>query len=295
VYKDYMEEAEVHAMLEQGLLYKGVLRVNGKNRRHAYVTCQGLRVDVKIEGDPDRNRAIHGDTVAVELYPVNEWSEANKHALAERLGQQSEEATRRREEEESKQAPQTTALWQPRVTADMFHAIGTEPRSHADLTEMERFCWQGHVQPRGKVVYIFDKSHSVSVIGALELPSGVVAQKGQPLPPSVGHVVFKSHDTRLPDCIANRSELPFSVSRAAFAFIHDRRPVAHRLFCFSTVHLGPVLHAAHDLQSDGQGRLEAHLQDAARCRHPHARRDGVDPGEQPAITARANVWANLLH
>src|SRR6201999_2273665 len=66
------------ALLGDGQLVSGVLRVNKKNRSDAYVTTHDglLDADIFICGSKDRNRALEGDLVAVELLDVDEvWSQ----------------------------------------------------------------------------------------------------------------------------------------------------------------------------------------------------------------------------
>ena len=59
-------------MLNEGRLVTGTLRVNKKNRSDAYVSTNVLDADIFICGSKDRNRALEGDLVAVELLDVDE-------------------------------------------------------------------------------------------------------------------------------------------------------------------------------------------------------------------------------
>src|SRR5690606_4886776 len=62
--------------LNDGQLVSGILRVNKKNRSDAYVTTPDLDADIFICGSKDRNRALEGDLVAVELLDVDEvWGQ----------------------------------------------------------------------------------------------------------------------------------------------------------------------------------------------------------------------------
>ncbi|EWM20249.1 hypothetical protein Naga_100363g1 [Nannochloropsis gaditana] len=59
-----------------GRLFKGRLRLNPRNPKAAYVTPEGnnpFQVDILIEGPKDRNRALEGDVVVVEVFPVHKW------------------------------------------------------------------------------------------------------------------------------------------------------------------------------------------------------------------------------
>ncbi|KAJ1968001.1 hypothetical protein IWQ62_001510 [Dispira parvispora] len=66
-YKEYLSPKQVRHGLEQGTLYRGVVRINKNNTIEAYATCDGLTQDVFIYGRHARNRALHGDKVIVAL------------------------------------------------------------------------------------------------------------------------------------------------------------------------------------------------------------------------------------
>ncbi|XP_042300283.1 DIS3-like exonuclease 1 [Sceloporus undulatus] len=82
--KEYAEHVPIEALeagIKSGRYIQGVLNVN-KHRAQveAFVRLQGasnkekdLKTDVLIYGTKARNRAIHGDVVAVELLPRSEW------------------------------------------------------------------------------------------------------------------------------------------------------------------------------------------------------------------------------
>ncbi|CAG8445857.1 5385_t:CDS:10 [Diversispora eburnea] len=61
-------------LLKSYQLVSGVLRINKRNRSDAYVTTESLDADIYICGSKDRNRALEGDVVAVELLdPEKVW------------------------------------------------------------------------------------------------------------------------------------------------------------------------------------------------------------------------------
>ncbi|RWA09428.1 hypothetical protein EKO27_g5673, partial [Xylaria grammica] len=74
LFTPYLPQATLPALLGDGQLVSGILRVNKKNRSDAYVsTSDGLLdADIFICGSKDRNRALEGDLVAVELLDVDE-------------------------------------------------------------------------------------------------------------------------------------------------------------------------------------------------------------------------------
>lgn len=76
LFTPYLPQASLPALLSDGQLVSGILRVNKKNRSDAYVTCSDLDADIFICGSKDRNRALEGDFVAVELLDVDEvWGQ----------------------------------------------------------------------------------------------------------------------------------------------------------------------------------------------------------------------------
>ncbi|KAL1848536.1 hypothetical protein VTK73DRAFT_10102 [Phialemonium thermophilum] len=78
LFTPYLPQATLPALLADGQLVSGILRVNKKNRSDAYVSNQDglLDADIFICGSKDRNRALEGDLVAVELLDVDEvWAQ----------------------------------------------------------------------------------------------------------------------------------------------------------------------------------------------------------------------------
>nr|XP_019011760.1 uncharacterized protein I206_03866 [Kwoniella pini CBS 10737]OCF50541.1 hypothetical protein I206_03866 [Kwoniella pini CBS 10737] len=72
LFAPYLPQASLPPLLQAGKLVVGVLRVNKKNRSDAYVATDVLEADIYICGSKDRNRALEGDIVAVELLDVDE-------------------------------------------------------------------------------------------------------------------------------------------------------------------------------------------------------------------------------
>lgn len=76
LFTPYLPQANLPALLFNDQLVAGILRVNKKNRSDAYVTASDLDADIFICGSKDRNRALEGDYVAVELLDVDEvWGQ----------------------------------------------------------------------------------------------------------------------------------------------------------------------------------------------------------------------------
>jgi len=76
LFTPYLPQATLPALIGDGQLVAGILRVNKKNRSDAYVTSTDLDADIFICGSKDRNRALEGDYVAIELLDVDEvWGQ----------------------------------------------------------------------------------------------------------------------------------------------------------------------------------------------------------------------------
>ena len=100
LFTPYLPQATLPALLSDGQLVSGILRVNKKNRSDAYVTTADLDADIFICGSKDRNRALEGDLVAIELLDVDEvWGQ-------------------KREKEEKKKRKDITDNRQPNTSAN---------------------------------------------------------------------------------------------------------------------------------------------------------------------------------
>jgi protein SSD1 len=75
LFAPYLPQASLPPLLSAGKLVVGILRVNKRNRSDAYVATEVLDADIYICGSKDRNRALEGDIVAVELLDVDDvWA-----------------------------------------------------------------------------------------------------------------------------------------------------------------------------------------------------------------------------
>lgn len=79
LFAPYLPQSSLPDLINEGRLVTGILRVNKKNRSDAYVSTDGLlEADIFICGSKDRNRALEGDLVAVELLVVDEVWDSKK-------------------------------------------------------------------------------------------------------------------------------------------------------------------------------------------------------------------------
>jgi len=89
-FTEHLDVGVLEAGVKSGRYYKGTLYVSSNNTENAYL--QGCNIldpeyqmeitngenDILIVGQVNRNRAIDGDVVAVELLPVSEWEIRHK-------------------------------------------------------------------------------------------------------------------------------------------------------------------------------------------------------------------------
>lgn len=68
--------SEVTSGLLHGIYHQGKLRVNHYNPFEAYVGSESISEEIIICGRANMNRAFHGDIVAVELLPQDQWRDA---------------------------------------------------------------------------------------------------------------------------------------------------------------------------------------------------------------------------
>lgn len=102
LFAPYLPQSSLPELIYEGRLVTGTLRVNKKNRSDAYVSTDGLLdADIFICGSKDRNRALEGDLVAVELLVVDEVWESKK---------EKEEKKRRKDNTLVSKSPTTSVL-----------------------------------------------------------------------------------------------------------------------------------------------------------------------------------------
>lgn len=73
-FQPYWPLAKIEKALEEGEAFRCKIRVNAHCRTEAYVSIDGVPVDVLIDGTQAQNRAIEGDIVAVVINPVSMWA-----------------------------------------------------------------------------------------------------------------------------------------------------------------------------------------------------------------------------
>jgi len=61
--------------LERGIYWEGVFKANLNNRNRAFVSVQGLNVDIMLDSLYYQNRALDGDKVVLRLLNPAKWPE----------------------------------------------------------------------------------------------------------------------------------------------------------------------------------------------------------------------------
>ncbi|GAA5940477.1 uncharacterized protein JCM15063_002340 [Sporobolomyces koalae] len=101
LFAPYLPQASIPPLLAAGKLVIGTLRVNKRNRSDAYVATDVIDSDIYICGSKDRNRALEGDIVAVELLDVDDvWGT-------------------KKDKEEKKRKKEEQASFDPRASRDL--------------------------------------------------------------------------------------------------------------------------------------------------------------------------------
>ncbi|KAG8198903.1 hypothetical protein JTE90_015115 [Oedothorax gibbosus] len=72
-FEPYIPLFKVQQGLKRGEFIEGALRINPRNYEDAYLNSPDGKMDIYIGGMQDRNRALNGDIVAVQINPKQEW------------------------------------------------------------------------------------------------------------------------------------------------------------------------------------------------------------------------------
>nr|XP_045614320.1 exosome complex exonuclease RRP44-like [Procambarus clarkii] len=73
-YPPHRSLEKIRAALKSGKLSQGVLKTSRTNFLEANVMVEGLERTILIQGRLNLNRALHDDTVAIEIFPEDQWS-----------------------------------------------------------------------------------------------------------------------------------------------------------------------------------------------------------------------------
>ncbi|CAO3653451.1 unnamed protein product [Mucor hiemalis] len=99
-FERYVDPKVCVQKIQDGKYYEGLIRINKRNRTDAYVTCETLDADIFINGQHDRNRALEGDKVVVELLDLETVWAKKKDSMKQKREERHSTALERPPQEE---------------------------------------------------------------------------------------------------------------------------------------------------------------------------------------------------
>ncbi|POY69979.1 hypothetical protein BMF94_7023 [Rhodotorula taiwanensis] len=168
LFAPYLPQASIPPLLAAGQLVVGTLRVNKRNRSDAYVANEALDTDIYICGSKDRNRALEGDVVAVELLEVDDvWGT-------------------KKDKEEKKRKKEEMASYDPKATRDLRKQDKKKDDVEVEgqgllLFEDEEVTDEQKPQYAGHVVAVLERAPGQLFSGTLGVlrPSSAATQQKQ--------------------------------------------------------------------------------------------------------------------
>ncbi|OBZ83463.1 DIS3-like exonuclease 2 [Choanephora cucurbitarum] len=179
IYRPYLRLDEIERrMTEGGDVFEGCLRLS-RNKDDAYVTCNRLDSDIYIGGIFDRNRAMDGDFVAVELLDIDDiWRQ--------RQEREQKKETRRKEQERTDDQP------------------GEDPDASVTLEEEVELEDEQKPKYGGRVVGLLEKSPNTAYHGTIVKTRHADVKLEGPLKLAW----FKPTDRRLPFFALKGNDIP---------------------------------------------------------------------------------------
>lgn len=168
LFAPYLPQASIPPLLAAGKLVIGTLRVNKRNRSDAYVATDVLDSDIYICGSKDRNRALEGDIVAVELLdPDDVWGT-------------------KKDKEEKKRKKEEQGSFDPRTARDLRKQDKKKDDVEVEgqgllLFEEEEVTDEQKPQYAGHVVAVLERAPGQLFSGTLGVlrPSSAATQQKQ--------------------------------------------------------------------------------------------------------------------
>ncbi|XP_063382511.1 DIS3-like exonuclease 2 [Cydia fagiglandana] len=185
----YMTLSDVEMGLKSKQLIEGVVRINPKQFTHAYVSSKDRdEQDILIEGIKDRNRALEGDIVVVEIITDSSSDEADIENKKNDAVDEMNESGDLLLDDVSKNADKDGNDTQ--TSFEDVNEDDEDAKNNTDLTpKLDK------KQKRGRVVYLKEKVHNRTCIGVLKLMPDKNRQKA----------LFVPRDHRIP-----RLNIPFT-------------------------------------------------------------------------------------
>ena len=191
--------------------YTGMLKVIALNRKTAYVSVPGIKIDFLIRNEEHRNRAIHGDKVALELLPTTEWEPIQADSAE---GLPSPDA----ETQQSYTAPEN--LWGPEDDLDQ-NRVQSLSIAETAVHPIDEQSAALQLQPTAKVIAILQASRRKTWVGCLSPPPNL--RLDEKLPDKTAFVLFRANDPRYPLLRVERFAMPQ-------AFLENPRRMENHIF-----------------------------------------------------------------
>ncbi|XP_042573567.1 DIS3-like exonuclease 2 isoform X2 [Cyprinus carpio] len=168
LFEEYMRTEDVSAGLERGELIKGVLRINPKKYKEAFVPSPDGSADIFLDGIAARNRALNGDVVVVKVLPPEQWKEVsgdiNERTLANQMVPKAPDViveARYNEDDEVIGKMKNVCLHDKAP-------VTTQSVKHGSAFNISGSSSERAMQRTGKVVIIFEQKHSRAASGFLK-------------------------------------------------------------------------------------------------------------------------------
>lgn len=224
-YAEHVSEAVAEEGVSSGRYLVGTLYVNPRKNVEAYVRCEGLGIDIRVDDEKSRNRSLHGDVVYVDIMPEADWlpwsammqeklglgeGEGDSTKGAKDGGCSEQDAAAHREREKTVQR-----LWVPqqamidefaKKTKDKKEAAKAQGKEGAHPHPLEKKSFDLSLQPRAKVVGIREHKHVTNHVGNITLQNAPVP--GQRLSDREQGGFFQPSDARFSKFYVPRTAFP---------------------------------------------------------------------------------------
>ncbi|KAI8643833.1 hypothetical protein BD408DRAFT_341610 [Parasitella parasitica] len=197
-FQPFVNPADVQFGFAEGTLYQGIVRLT-KNPSDAYVKSDDLDFDIYIGGTSDRNRALDGDLVVVQLKDVNEVWELRKERQRKRKESHLERQKERNKDREQEQEQELPV--KPELTEEDTRngESGEEEENHKPA-----YC--------GNVISIIERASYANYTGHiyLEKPGMPEAFRNNNENKQAGPQIawFKPSDRRIPFFVLRGKDIP---------------------------------------------------------------------------------------
>ncbi|XP_051733091.1 DIS3-like exonuclease 2 isoform X1 [Ctenopharyngodon idella] len=246
LFEQYMSTEDVSAGLKRGELIQGLLRINPKKYKEAFVPSPDGSADIFLDGIAARNRALNGDVVVVKVLPPEQWKalngDINERTLASQNVPKADvivEAHYNEDDEVISKMKSASLHDKAPITT---HSVKQANACYTSGSSSERA-----MQRTGKVVFIAEKKHSRAASGFLKFF------------PNKNFAMFSPVDHRVPrvnvplaDCPADFTSRPEDYENTLFICRITQWPVDNN---FAEGRLAKTLGQAGEIEAETEGIL----------------------------------------